>query len=121
MYWGVVVLWAYLSANGAKGLGIEYPWKQNEKKSKYLLGSTQRVNVLMSKYMVYYIFGHMVIFGHLIFYLFSRPVFYFFGRLDSAYWTSPLKFYFIRSSSFDRRTLSPLKRADTVDRIRRTE
>ena len=30
--WGAVVLWAYSSAIGAKGPGIESPWRQYEKK-----------------------------------------------------------------------------------------
>ena len=32
--WGAVVLWAYSSANGAKGREIESPWKQKKKKKK---------------------------------------------------------------------------------------
>ena len=32
--WGAVVLWAYSSANGAKGWEIESPWKQKKTKQK---------------------------------------------------------------------------------------
>ena len=34
--WGAVVLWAYSSANGAKGREIESPWRQEKKKKVFV-------------------------------------------------------------------------------------
>ena len=44
-WWGAVVLWAYSSAIGTKGPGIESPWRQKKKKKilKILFGKIKQV------------------------------------------------------------------------------
>ena len=46
--WGAVVLWAYSSANGAKGREIESPWrKKKRKKKKKKKKTSQKIRFLI--------------------------------------------------------------------------